>query len=56
LSDRDVSGLGRGQERRDVAQVGRDGLGDARVLDLDGDRVADSVVATVRSSLARFDR
>ncbi len=25
-------------QQRDVAQVGRDGLGDARVLDLDGDR------------------
>jgi hypothetical protein len=27
-------------EQRDVAQVGRDGLGDAWVLDLDGDRTA----------------
>src|ERR1700722_4047135 len=27
-------------QQRDVAQVGRDGLGDARVLDLDGDRAA----------------
>ena len=27
-------------QQRDVAQVSRDGLGDARVLDLDGDRTA----------------
>ncbi len=33
-------------QQRDVAQVGRDGLGDARVLDLDGDR------ATVTSDRA----
>ena len=43
LADQRAGVLGRGgdaehpADQRDVAQVGRDGLGDARVLDLDGD-------------------
>jgi hypothetical protein len=38
----DVLGRRGDAQQRDVAQVGRDGLGDARVLDLDGDRAPDS--------------